>query len=838
MTISALPPAPQPTDTQATFNTKAFALVAALDGFVTQANATGAAADAAAASAATQATTATTQAGIATTQATTATTQAGIATTKASEASASATAASASAAAAAAMAAAFSGTSTSSITIGIGNKTFSTQSGEQYTAGIWMTAVSQANAANFMFGQVVSYSGTSLVLNVQSTGGSGTYADWNLSLAGVRGAPGTGITDQAVGFTATGGTTTKTLTVDVDLTASAVATKTGTETLTNKTLQAPNITSGLTLAGAAGTSGQVLTSAGAGVPPVWASLAVLGGGGATSTGSITLTSSSASMQSVSATAGGQSVTLPNATTLQKGVTVFAFYNAGPYPMLINNAAGTLLGFIDVGAYSICSLTDNTSAAGVWGLLGTNPVGVTASSELTISGTATGIYQLRTLTIDADRVLLTCSYTGTTGRVGAVIYNKTTNTFGAFTLVRSVGSSAPSFVVALIDSTRALVVSKSGTLPAAGEAVVLSFSGTTISVGTAATFTTTWNAVNDIAAVGSSWLVGGPSGASCYFNAISVSGTTVTVGAEASTSATAMYFAILPYSSTLALLVAGNTGTSSYVFLPVTVSGTTVGFGTSVTRTLGDIDPIVRVVGSRFFVAVCTGSSTVVGTLVSISGTTATATAATTVISSLPAVGKFVCAEVFGTQMLMVVRGNTGSLCVANVMTDNAGALVVGTSIQVAASGWDNGTNNTAGLVAVGANSVLIQDAYVASAQWVGISGNNPVAGSYIPIRFGKTPQNDKIDYAPFYNGGSDLSLMQTRPLTHLQGASGATYAIGYYGQNKTSFTGTAFKPVLAASGTPSISASGNIDRESAQAVWMMSNGSNSSKIIFERVSCV
>lgn len=39
MTISALPSAPLPTDNTATFNTKAFALVAALDGFVTQANA-------------------------------------------------------------------------------------------------------------------------------------------------------------------------------------------------------------------------------------------------------------------------------------------------------------------------------------------------------------------------------------------------------------------------------------------------------------------------------------------------------------------------------------------------------------------------------------------------------------------------------------------------------------------------------------------------------------------------------------------------------------------------------------------------------------------------------
>lgn len=54
-------------------------------------------------------------------------------------------------------------------------------------------------------------------------------------------------------------------------------TLTGTQTLTNKTLTAPtiasaNLTTALTLAGAAGTNGQVLTSAGSGLPS-WTTLA-------------------------------------------------------------------------------------------------------------------------------------------------------------------------------------------------------------------------------------------------------------------------------------------------------------------------------------------------------------------------------------------------------------------------------------------------------------------------------------------------------------------------------------------------------------------------------------
>ncbi len=126
----------------------------------------------------------------ASTAATTATTQATASAVSAAAALVSQTAAAASAASAAAVAGAFVGTSTTSLTIGSGSKSFTTQTGESYTAGIFMTAVSQANSANYMFGQVTSYSGTTLVLNITQTGGSGTLNDWNLSIAGVAGPAG------------------------------------------------------------------------------------------------------------------------------------------------------------------------------------------------------------------------------------------------------------------------------------------------------------------------------------------------------------------------------------------------------------------------------------------------------------------------------------------------------------------------------------------------------------------------------------------------------------------------------------------------------------------------
>lgn len=69
MTISALPPAPQPTDSTSQFNTKAFAFLAALDTFRTEANAQAVDVNTDAGTASTAASTATAAANTATTQA-------------------------------------------------------------------------------------------------------------------------------------------------------------------------------------------------------------------------------------------------------------------------------------------------------------------------------------------------------------------------------------------------------------------------------------------------------------------------------------------------------------------------------------------------------------------------------------------------------------------------------------------------------------------------------------------------------------------------------------------------------------------------------------------------
>jgi hypothetical protein len=162
----------------------------AYDGTNFQLNASAASASAAAAAA--SAATATTQAGIATTQAGTATTQAGVATTQAGIATTQAGIATAQAVLASTYAAALAGSSASSVLIGLGAKSFTASTGKQWAATQFLQIGSQANASNFMHGTVTSYdSGTgALVMNITDIGGSGTFADWNINVAGTQGPAG------------------------------------------------------------------------------------------------------------------------------------------------------------------------------------------------------------------------------------------------------------------------------------------------------------------------------------------------------------------------------------------------------------------------------------------------------------------------------------------------------------------------------------------------------------------------------------------------------------------------------------------------------------------------
>ncbi|MGB2063656.1 MAG: hypothetical protein ACPHUL_00785, partial [Marinomonas gallaica] len=81
-----------------------------------------------------------------------------------------------------AAAADFTTTSTTSTLIGTGSKTFAIETGKAFVVGQVVRIVSAANTANHMAGQITAASDGSITINVVSTGGSGTFADWSISL--------------------------------------------------------------------------------------------------------------------------------------------------------------------------------------------------------------------------------------------------------------------------------------------------------------------------------------------------------------------------------------------------------------------------------------------------------------------------------------------------------------------------------------------------------------------------------------------------------------------------------------------------------------------------------
>lgn len=177
-TITALPTPPNRTD-PTTFSARADAWVAAIPTFSNQIAAVGANAFNNATEAQQSATSAASSASAAS----------GSATAAATSASAAATSATT-----AVNAPGTSGTSTTSLTIGTGSQTLTTQTGKAWVVGQFVTVASTASPTNFMYGQITAYnSGTgSMTVSVLSVGGSGTLASWTIGLGG----PNSTLTDQ------------------------------------------------------------------------------------------------------------------------------------------------------------------------------------------------------------------------------------------------------------------------------------------------------------------------------------------------------------------------------------------------------------------------------------------------------------------------------------------------------------------------------------------------------------------------------------------------------------------------------------------------------------------
>lgn len=231
------------------------------------------------------------------------------------------------------IAAAFVSTSATSRLIGTGATTFVTDTNGSFKVGQWLTITSRANSANQEFGQVTSYAFPNLGINITQIYGSGTFADWNISMSGaqgpqgiqgIQGPVGTGITPQTNGFTLTGGSPTpQTLTADISVSLSALALKTSVPT------------------------GATTTN------PMTANLV--------------LVAASNQVQRVSPNIAGLSIQLPDCTTLAVNVADrFELANevtTKPFPVSILDSTGTLRGWLRAGDRVMVDIVDITSAGG-------------------------------------------------------------------------------------------------------------------------------------------------------------------------------------------------------------------------------------------------------------------------------------------------------------------------------------------------------------------------------------------------------------------------------------------------------------------------------------------
>ena len=396
----------------------------------------------------------------------------------------------------------------------------------------------------------------------------------------------------------------------------------------------------------------------------------------TATTATTLTSTPTLLK-ITPASYGVAVTLPDATTCSLGGPLHIIDNKGAYPVRVLNSSGTLLGFIFAGVVSHISLIDNSSAAGVWTVENSELVG--PSAQL-LTNSFTSIQSV--VDIGSNKEVLV----GGTGANGyAVVYDRSTNTFGSVTLVRAAGFNNGGAVAYLSGANQVLVVS---CVPASAafEAVTLSISGTTITVNTAATATLSAN-INTFAdgcgliAVGSSFVtsytVATPA---AQLRALSISGTTVTIGsatvlAGGTASSTN---GLIAASGSVVLAASYRTGTTAVTVEPFTVSGTTLTLGTAATTgtTTGNSIQKFFPLGSRWCLLHRPSSADTYGAIVSLSGTTVTISTA----AFGAGITSMADAIVVGSDKVLVL-GADGSDN-ANILTDTAGTASFGTRITL------------------------------------------------------------------------------------------------------------------------------------------------------------
>jgi len=309
--------------------------------------------------------------------------------------------------------------------------------------------------------------------------------------------------------------------------------------------------------------------------------------------------------------------------------------------------------------------------------------LTTSSALDVSVSAVPFLEALSLDGTSELILL-----GASSSLHAVVYNTSTDTFGTPILIRTGNfSTSRTIAEAKINVTSVLVCSLPTTNTAL-ETVVLTISGSTITVGTA--LTTTLAATSSLVqantrlvAVGSSFVLNYFTTANSLpkFRAITVSGTTPSIGSELAYTGGTLASQHHSYAhSANTLLHLSMTEATTIFVLPITVSGTSLTAGTAATTAITNSTFMISGVLDNSRYALHFVNTTGKGAVISVAGSAASINIA----SNTTSVGSFSPSmQVFGNQAIIVNGGASSNF---NVITDTGGVATLGTDLAVPAAG--------------------------------------------------------------------------------------------------------------------------------------------------------
>lgn len=199
-------------------------------------------------------------------------------------------------------------------------------------------------------------------------------------------------------------------------------------------------------------------------------------------GTTALTAASSYIHTLVGT-GGQTYTLPDATTLTTGV-AFVFNNLATGTLTIANYAGTTIGTIPSGGAGAVFLTLNSAVGGTWDLHAYLPEGVTFGTNAFNLGTSIisgGTWQGGTIATGYGGTGLT-SYTS-----GGAVYANSSSTLTSGTLPLTAGGTAATSAAGARTSLDVPSTTGSGASGTWGINITGSASGSAGSVANAATF---------------------------------------------------------------------------------------------------------------------------------------------------------------------------------------------------------------------------------------------------------------------------------------------------------------------------------------------------------------